>query len=187
MRLGPIKIGKDTADDPYWDGFINRPLADPANSLAAAIRGAREGQVYPVKSETHSPDIQAKHIKELATFFGADFVGIVRVKPDDHPELPFAIICGLKAEYPTWQAMGVGGQAPVLKGAFVTFNLGAYIREFGFNATRVGDADGERLAAVAGLGSLDRGGRLVSPHAKPYAYVADVIRTDLPLQPDGEE
>ena len=29
--------------DPLWDGFINRPLADGANDLPAAIRSAPEG------------------------------------------------------------------------------------------------------------------------------------------------
>ena len=37
--------------DPYWERFINRPVSDPAKTLAHAIRNAPEGRVFPVKSE----------------------------------------------------------------------------------------------------------------------------------------
>ena len=70
------------------------------------------------------------------------------------------------------------------KGAFATFNLAAIIREWGFRATRAQQVDGARLAAAAGLGNLDRGGRLVTPQFGAKVHVADVILTDLPVQPD---
>jgi hypothetical protein len=39
---------------------------------------------------------------------------------------------------------------------------------------------------AAGLGTLDRGGRLVVPRLGTLVHVADVIRTDIPLTPDGQ-
>ncbi len=75
----------------------------------------------------------------------------------------------------------------VRNGRFVTFTLAAYIREMGYRATNQLPADQHRLAAAAGLGTLDAEGRLVVRKGSPRVYVADeVIHTDLPLAPDGE-
>jgi epoxyqueuosine reductase QueG len=95
----------------------------------------------------------------------------------------------LKAEYDTRTAAGVGGQTPVLKGLFATFTLAAYIRELGYRATRVfaEDKRAQRLAAAAGLGHVHADGGLVTPQFGRGVYVAEVIFTDLPLQPDGQE
>jgi epoxyqueuosine reductase QueG len=41
------------------------------------------------------------------------------------------------------------------------------------------------LAAAAGLGTLDTQRRLVTPKFGTRVHVANVIRTDLPLAPDG--
>jgi epoxyqueuosine reductase QueG len=59
----------------------------------------------------------------------------------------------------------------------------------GYSATRVSAEDnrGERLAAAAGLGTLDTNGRLVHQRFGRGVHVAEVIITDLPLQPDGQE
>jgi len=45
----------------------------------------------------------------------------------------------------------------------------------------------ERLAVAAGLGNLNLDGRLVTPRFGRLVYVAEVIFTDLPLEPDGQE
>ena len=75
----------------------------------------------------------------------------------------------------------------VRNGRFVTFSLAAYIREMGYRATNQLPGDEQRLAAAAGLGTLDAEGRLVTPRRSPRVHVADeVIYTDLPLAPDGE-
>ena len=202
MRLGPFKIprlGKDShKDDPYWDFFINTPPADLANTVTEMIRSAPEGNVFPTKAELHTPDITSSHVKELARYLGTDLVGIARLNATPSPlsqgletkretdeHSPFAVICAVQADYDPRKAPGIGGQVPVQKGLFITFVLSAWIRELGFNATAALDPNAEQLAAAAGLGTLDTQRRLVTPKFGTHVHVANVIRTDLPLAPDG--
>jgi hypothetical protein len=202
LRLGPLKIpwpGKDSReDDPYWDFFINTPPADLANTVTEMIRSAPEGNVFPTKAELHTPDISSSHVKELARYLGTDLIGIARLattpapitregdgKGEGNEHYTFAVICAVQADYDPRQARGIGGQVPVQKGLFITFVLSAWIRELGFNATAALDPNAEQLAAAAGLGKLNADGRLVTPQYGTRVHVANVIRTDLPLAPDG--
>ena len=189
LRPNPFKIslvGKHAkANDPYWDFFINTPAADLANTVTELIRNAPEGNVFPTKAELHTPEITSSHVKGMAQYFGADLVGITKLHSHDGGEdFPFAIICAVRADYDPRTSPGIGGQVPVQNGLFITFVLSAWIRELGFRATARSDADGERLAAAAGLGTLNRDGRLVTPKYGIRVYVANVIRTDLPLAAD---
>ena len=178
---------KDTHDDdPYWDYFINTPPADQANSILDLIRDAPNGNVFPTKTALHTPEITSSHLKEMAHYLGTDLVGIARVGPEiETTSDPFAVICIMQADHDPRQARGIGGQVPVQKGLFVTFVLSAWIRELGFRATAAPDTEGEQLASAAGLGVLDSDGRLVTKQFSNRVYVADVIRTDLPLAADG--
>jgi hypothetical protein len=202
LRLGPFKIpwgGKDPhQDDPYWDFFINTPPADLANTVTEMIRSAPEGNVFPTKAELHTPDITSSHVKELARYLGTDLVGVARLsappfpispkgenKGEGNEQYPFAVICAVQADYDPRKSPGIGGQVPVQKGLFITFVLSAWIRELGYRATAVLDPDAERLAVAAGLGTLNAEGRLVTPQFGSRIHVANVIRTDLPLAPDG--
>jgi hypothetical protein len=202
LRLGPLKIpwlGKGSReDDPYWDFFINTPPADLANTVTEMIRSAPEGNIFPTKAELHTPEITSGHVKELAAYLGTDLVGIARLTPPsplprggegkgegDNIYYPFAVICAVQADYDPRQARGIGGQVPVQKGLFITFVLSAWIRELGFRATAALDPNAEKLAVAAGLGTLSAEGRLVTPKFGTRVHVANVIRTDLPLAPDG--
>jgi hypothetical protein len=179
-------IGK-TREDPYWDHFIHTPPADLANSVLEMIRSAPEGNVFPTKVELHTPEITSSHVKELAYYLGTDLIGIVRLSAANGPgEHPFAVICALQADYDPREALGIGGQVPVQKGLFVTFVLSAWIRELGFRATASPDPKAEELATAAGLGTLNEQGRLITEQFGTSVYVADVIRTDLPMAADGE-
>jgi hypothetical protein len=112
-------------------------------------------------------------------------VGIAKLDPNDGgEEFPFAVICAVRADYDPRSSPGVGGQVPVQNGLFITFVLSAWIRELGFRATVRSGVDGEKLAAAAGLGTLNADGRLVTPKYGIHVYVANVIRTDLPLAAD---
>lgn len=159
--------------DPYWDAFINRPAADLNNLIPHAFKQARGGGVNPARTEIHSPNVMADHVKELGRFYGADRVGIVE-RPGADP--PFAIVSVLESDYDTRVAKGIGGQVPALKALFATYTLSAYIRELGYRADCAELAEASQLAEAAGL--------LPLPGAR-YAHVGDVILTDLPLQPDG--
>jgi len=167
-------------DDPYWEAFINRAPADSNNLIPHGFKQVRPGGVNPIKTEVHSPNVMSSHVKDLARFYGADLVGIVRLQSQDR----FGIVCVLKTDYDVREAVGIGGQTPALKGLFASFTLGAYIRELGYQAD-ASDSECERLAEAAGLGELDADGRLVTRQFGRNVYVADVLITDLPLEPDG--
>ena len=190
LRLGPLKLpwlGKNShKDDPYWDFFINTPPADLANTVTEMIRNAPAGSVFPTKTELHTPEITSSHVKGMAEYFGAELVGIVKLAPSDNPEgHSFAVICAVHADYEPRAAPGMGGQVPVQNGLFISFVLSSWIRELGFRATAAPDPDAEKLAAAAGLGKLNKEGRLVTPQFGANVHVANVIRTDLPLAADG--
>ena len=126
------------------------------------------------------------HIGELGRFFGADLVGVASVSGAE-PDLPYAVVIGVAAEYDPHTAQGVGGQAAALTGGYVSFNIAAAIREYGFSATRTIDADLDELARCAGLGNLDANGRLVTQKHGSKVYIADLVLTDLPLSPSTTE
>jgi hypothetical protein len=193
MRIGPFSILGKEPDDPYWDGFINRPPVDHRNVVNLAMADADEGSVHPTRTEIHSPNVMAGHIKVLGKYLGVDEVGIVQLASNPFDDDPgesgpfFSIVTLIQADQDVRTAPGSGGQAPAVKGLFATFNLAAYIREMGYRANRSKTMDGERLAAIAGLGTLNADGRLVSPRLRPCVYAAEVIVTELPLEPDAME
>ena len=199
LQLGPFKIpwfGKDShKNDPYWDFFVNTPPADLANTVTEMIRNAPDGSVFPTKAELHTPEITSSHVKGMAEYFGAELVGIAKLDnvstfppgegkgEGDH--YPFAIICAIHADYDPRTSPGIGGQVPVQNGLFITFVLSAWIRELGFRAKAAQDPEADRLAAAAGLGTLNAEGRLVTPRFGANVHIANVVRTDLPLAADG--
>ena len=184
-QLGiPWRRKNSRDDDPYWESFINTPPADVANSVPELIRSAPEGNIFPTKAELHTPEITSSYVKEMARYLGADLVGIARLNSKDE-QFPFAVVCAARADYDPRTSPGVGGQVPVQNGLFTTFVLSAWIRELGFRATATPHARAEQLAAAAGLGTLDAGGRLVTRELGTRVHVAHVILTDLPLAPDG--
>ena len=192
LRIGPLKFpwrGKDLhEDDPYWDFFINTPPADRANTVIEMIRKAPDGNVFPTKAELHTPEITASHVKGMAEYFGAELTGIVRLNSNesgDGESYPFAVICAVHADYDPRRAPGIGGQVPVQNGLFISFVLSAWIRELGYRASAAPDPDAEKLAAAAGLGTLNHDGKLVTAQFGANVHVANVIRTDLPLAADG--
>jgi hypothetical protein len=170
MRWPWTRAHDDDAGDPYWQAFIHRAPANPNNLITLAFANVEPGGVHPVRSTIHSPDVMTRHIKELGCFYGADRVAVVEC--GEGAALRFAIVCGLRSEYDTREALGIGGQAPAMKGLFVAFNLVAYIKELGYAASRTAE-DAERLAMLAGIGTQG-----------PALHIADVVYTDLPLQPD---
>ena len=202
MQLGPFKFlgfGKNShKNDPYWDFFINTPPADLANTVTEMIRKAPDGSVFPTKAELHTPEITSSHVKGMAEYFGAELVGIAKLgnvfplvvgeekgEGDENQNYPFAIICAVHADYDPRTSPGIGGQVPVQNGLFITFVLSAWIRELGYQAKTAPDPDADKLAAAAGLGTLNSDGRLVTPKFGTNVHIANVIRTDLPLAADG--
>ena len=188
FRLGalplPWRRKHSLKDDPYWDSYIKTAPADLANSASEIIRRAPEGNVFPTRTELHTPEITSRHVKEMARYLGADLVGIAALNEENEP-YPFAVVCAVRAEDDPRTSPGMGGQVPVQNGLFVTFVLSAWIRELGFRATSTLEPRAESLAARAGLGTLDGEGRLVTREFAARVHVTNVILTDLPLAPDG--
>jgi hypothetical protein len=155
------------------------------------IGKAPEGNVFPTPSELHSPRVTSSHVKELALYLNAQLAGIAdlsRLDAELSHGYPFAIVCAVEARYDPHTALGVGGQAAVQAGQFVTFIVASWIRELGYRATmkiEVPRAQRERLAVAAGLGALNRNERLVVAKYATRIHVADIIFTDLPLMADG--
>jgi hypothetical protein len=191
--------GKDThKNDPFWDFFINTPPADRTNTVIELIRNAPAGNIFPTKTELHTPEITSSHVKGMAQYFGAELIGIAKLENlSPRPlagegkregldnDYPFAILCAVHADYDPRTAQGIGGQMPVQNGLFITFVLSSWIRELGFRAKVVHDDNSEALAAKAGLGTLNNSGRLLTREFGADVYVADAVYTDLPLAADG--
>jgi hypothetical protein len=110
----------------------------------------------------------AQHVIELSKFYGADQVGVVALEKGR-----FGVVCALEADYDPRTAHGIGGQTPAMKGLFATFTVAAFIRELGYEANCLVRDDAEELAARAGLG----------PGKSKFRYIAEVIETNLPLEP----
>ena len=62
-------------DDPYWDAFIKRPPHEPQHDYGDCGK-APEGKIFPTPSELHSPNVTARHAKELTLYLGGQIVGI---------------------------------------------------------------------------------------------------------------
>jgi hypothetical protein len=193
IKFGRLLLGRWLTGgerDPLWNHFINRPPADPNNNLTPALQGTPEGRIYPVKTEVSDPQTMSHQIKELGQWVGADLVGVAALLPDHlrsggRSDVPyrFAVVCVIATDYDPTEAKGLGGQLAVQNGAVVNHHLRNYIRELGYRAS-IGGADPLAVAVAAGLGTLDRNGRLVTKMHSSYTHVADAILTDLPLAPD---
>ena len=194
--------------DPYWDLFINRPLADPKNDLTPTILDAPEGSVFSVKTELPDPAGMSHGIKGIGKFFGADLVGIAALDPahllpqgagtpdadgagdaqaqsdELTRKFPFAIVCAVHTEYDPSTAQGIGGRLGVQEAALVNFKLRAYIRELGYVAT-IGGASPMAVAVAAGLGKLGEDGRFIATKYGARVCLTDPLLTDLPLTSDA--
>ncbi|MBM4263931.1 MAG: hypothetical protein FJ145_21240 [Deltaproteobacteria bacterium] len=174
-------------DDPYWDFFVNTQPADMTNTVIELIRKAPPGNVFPTKTELHTPAITASHVKGMALYFGSERTGILALgdgAPDNAEKFPFAILCAVRDDYDARSAKGIGGQMPVQNGLFITFVLSSWIRELGFRAKIVRDHDFDAMAGKAGMGTLNGNGRLVTQQFGTNIYVADAVYTDMPMKAD---
>jgi hypothetical protein len=178
-------------DDPYWEDFINRPPHDVRNMITEIVAQAPEGNIFPTLSELHSPNVTARHAKELTRYLGGQLVGIVdlgKQTPEIARGYPYALVTGVRAAYDPYVSPGPGGQAAVQAGQFVTFIVAAWMREMGVRATMkiaVPRAERAQLAVAAGLGTLHGDGTLTVPTYGTKIHIADIIFTDLPMEADG--
>lgn len=170
--------------DPYWNAFVNRPLADQANVITGAIRRAPEGRIFPVRSELPEPDRLLQDLDQLVRFLGGSALGVARTEiafllldddaegsvdlaelAEDHP---FTVVIAVHAEHHPDRVKGMAGHHVLHESASVNFSIAAYIRELGYRGT-VRPVDSTAAAKAADLES----GR--------HEYVGDAVLTDLPL------
>ncbi|MDE2837706.1 MAG: hypothetical protein OXL97_09425 [Chloroflexota bacterium] len=182
--MGLLRWPLRRSRDPYWDAFVNRPLADPANVITEAIRHAPEGRIFPARSELPEPARLLNDLDQLVAFLGGSAIGVARtetafLRPGDDSgaspdpaelaeDLPFTVVIAVHAEHHPDKAKGMAGQHVLHESASVNFSIAAYIRELGYRAT-VRPVDSAAAAKAAGL-EPGRG-----------EYVGDAVLTDLPL------
>ena len=190
------RLTRRSPKDPYWEGFINRPVSDPAKTLTRAIRNAPEGRIFPVRSEVPEPTRMARDLAEFARFLGASSMGVAAMdaaylrpsesdEKQDAPEdlvaaHPLVVMCPVHAEYDPDIHQGMGGQFAIQESVSVNFSLSAYIRELGYRAT-IRPVDSLAVAVAAGLGTRSEGEHLVTKEHGSHVYVGDGVLTDLPL------
>ncbi len=178
--MGLLRWPLRRSRDPYWDAFVNRPLADPANVITGAIRNAPEGRIFPVRSELPEPDRLLQDLDQLAGFLGGSAMGVTRTDaafllPGDGADpadlvtdYPFTVVIAVHAEHHPNRTKGMAAQHVLHESASVNFSIAAYIRELGYRGT-VRPVDSAAAARAAGLAP----GR--------SEYVGDAVLTDLPL------
>ena len=186
-------------------------------SERSAVDGEREGFQAPIradtplaseKAEVDDPAAQAREIKRLARFFGADLCGIAaydprwtyaaRVDVRDFSSAPNALPAGVQsvivlghqmdeglcATYPSALAGAATGREYSHEAAIV-MQLAAYIRNLGYEA--VSSMNDTALvipyALKAGLGEYARNQLVITPEFGPRLRFSKIF-TSLPLAHD---
>jgi epoxyqueuosine reductase len=186
-------------------------------SNRSADTGLREGfqgaivndtPVAPTKADLGTPRDEAREIKRLARFFGADLCGITHIDPrwhysqrpdtktmkpvpNDLPDgLTHVIVMGHEMDktlvdtYPSALAGAATGREYSHEAAIV-MQLAAYIRNLGFQA--IASMNDTALvipyAIKAGLGEYGRNQMVLTPEFGPRVRFSKIF-TDMPLEVD---
>jgi hypothetical protein len=188
--------------DPYWDRFVNKPLADPRNLIVDLITTSSGGGVSAAKMDVHDPAAMSGHMLQLAEFWGADSAGVAATdaawflasepadsEQNDHAEITAfvaehrcAIVCGIRRVFEA-AAQGMGGRLAEQKLAVANFNLRSYIREIGYAAEFATPLSVVDPAIAAGLGRLGGGGRFLAREGGAELVLGQVVVTNLPMEP----
>jgi reductive dehalogenase len=212
-RLGPVmkKRMRDPIPDALWR--IVYPRQRRENSVLWHLCDAVDGPVNPVTTEAPDPEANARLIKEVARFLGADLVGVSEMRPEfvyTHYGNMFDSAKGRLGEpvelthrYAISVAKGMDrrklNSSPsyiendetglrYAELALITCMLAGYIREMGYPARAhhlVNEAVlHQPLAVQAGLGELGRNDTVISARYGPGMRLGTVT-TDLPLAVDA--
>lgn len=182
-----------------------------AQAMTAAIRGMvplQDGVVGAAANpaEFADPERNARAVKSLAYFLGADLAGICEVpryawyshREDGAPVTPYhryAVVMLIDQEFDTMEGAsgddwisGAQSMRAYLRGAAIAGTMAETLRRLGFAARAQTNADSDvlhiPLILWAGLGELSRIGELVlNPFVGPR-FKSVVLTTDLPLAVD---
>jgi hypothetical protein len=177
-----------------WDGFVHRAPYDPLTIVTPRLMDAPEGRVNPLVSEVHSPEVMSEHLQVLGRSLGADLVVVVPLDDvanrkvqetfgSDPRTYAHAVVAAVRANYDVDAAPGLGGQFPLIKAQMLDFVLASYIRELGYPATV--HYFPNQAAARTLLGTLSSTSDDALKRLRPYAVVAGILLTDLPLAKSG--
>jgi epoxyqueuosine reductase QueG len=156
------------------------------------------GDVAPVRRDFSSPHEAAAHLKERATAFGADIVGICEIEPSDvyrgrTVTDRYALAVGQAMRWREFQV--VPSRESAIECLRVYFTLGEtvirladYIRSLGYACTvehPIGDSDLLHIpiGLRAGFGELGRHGSIIHPRLGPLFRMGSVT-TSMPLAID---
>lgn len=208
-RLGPVmkKRMRDPVPDAFWRIFYPRQRRE--NSVLWHLFEAADGPVNPTRTEAPDREANARHIKEVAKFFGADLVGVSKLEPSwiythygnifDSPKgrldkpvelnhaFAISIAKGMDRRKLNSSPSYVENAETGLRYAelaLISCMLAGYIRELGYPAKAHHLTNEEvlhqPLAIQAGLGEIGRNDTVISARYGPGMRLATVT-TDLPL------
>lgn len=158
-----------------------------------------EGQVATVRQEFGSPEEAAAHIKEKATEFGADAVGVCLIEPSDlyrgrSISETHAIALAKRMRWRAFQT--VPSREAAIECMRIYYDLGEtviqlaeYIRSIGYGCNvehPIGDSNLLHIpiALKSGFGELGRHGSVIHPRLGPLFRMGS-IATTLPMATDS--
>ncbi|HLP11485.1 MAG TPA: reductive dehalogenase domain-containing protein [Flavobacteriales bacterium] len=157
-----------------------------------------DSEVNPVKHVFASNAEAAAHIKQKATEFGADLVGVCEIEPSDVYRgkvvtEKYAIALGQRMRWREFQVVPSRESAIECMRIYhslgeVVIKLAAHIRSLGYACKiehPIGDSDllHVPIALKAGFGELGRHGSIINPKLGPLFRMGS-IATSLPMQID---
>ncbi len=202
-------IGPEQSPPPFnwnawYEGIGGRTISiDEVNEMVWKIHHEQQprffGEVAAERHEFSSPDEAARTIKEKATEFGADIVGICEIEPSDiyrgrEITEKYAIAVGQRMRWREFQV--VPSVASAIECMRIYYTLGEtvirladWIRSLGWDCRvehPLGDSDLMHIpiGLKAGFGELGRHGSIIHPELGPLFRMGSVI-TSIPMTLDS--
>ena len=190
-----------------WRFAYKTPIADAYVKLIRAMVPHQNGGVSSERNKnTNDPVANARAIKSLMYYLGADMAGATEVKryvwyshQDDGTPIDIyhrsAVVMLVDQGFETMEGAsgddwisGAQSMRAYMRGGEICGVVAAFIRSLGWSARSQTNADSDvlqlPLVLLAGLGELSRIGELVlNPFVGPR-FKSAVVTTDLPLQWD---
>ena len=185
---------------------FKHPFAQAMVSLIVSMVPEQDGEVSQEKPGLDDPVANAKAIKSLSYFLGAEITGICEVPEyawyshrkngtEIVPYNKYAIVMLIDQGFETMEGAtgddfisGAQSMRAYMRGAEIAGVMGDHIRQMGFHSRSQTNADSEVLhtpvTLLAGLGELSRIGEVIlNPFIGPRLKTV-VLTTNLPLEVD---
>ena len=190
-----------------WRFAYKTPIADAYVKLIRAMVPRQDGEVSPERHQaTHDPAANARALKSLMYYLGADMAGVCEAKryvwyshQDNGMPIDIyhrnAVVMLVDQGFETMEGAsgddwisGAQSMRAYMRGGEICGVVAAFLRSLGWGARSQTNADSDvlqlPLVLLAGLGELSRIGELVlNPFVGPR-FKSAVVTTDLPLARD---